>query len=37
MNGDLKFLARARRTGKTEKTNMTQTEVNKECFQSSSL
>jgi hypothetical protein len=37
MNGDLKFLARVCRTGKTKKTTMTQTEVNTQCFQPSSL
>jgi predicted NACHT family NTPase len=37
MNGDLKFLVRACRTGKTKKTTMTQTEVNTQCFQPSSL
>jgi hypothetical protein len=37
VNGDLKFLARARRTGKTKKANMTQTEVNTQRFTSSSL
>jgi hypothetical protein len=37
VNGDLKFLARARRTGKMKKTTMTQTEVNTQCFQPSSL
>jgi hypothetical protein len=37
VNGDLKFLALARRTGKTKKTTMTQTEVNTQRFQPSSL
>jgi hypothetical protein len=37
VNGDLKFLAHARRTGKTKKTTMTQTEVNTQHFQPSSL
>jgi hypothetical protein len=37
VNGDLKFLAHARRTGKTKKTTMTQTEVNTQRFQPSSL
>jgi hypothetical protein len=37
VNGDLKFLARARQTGKTKKTTMTQTEVNTQHFQPSSL
>jgi hypothetical protein len=35
MNGDLNFLARVRRTGKTKKTTMTQTEVNTQRFQPS--
>jgi hypothetical protein len=37
MNGDLKFLARTRRTGKMKKPTMTQTEVNTQHFQPSSL
>jgi hypothetical protein len=37
VNGDLKFLVHTRRTGKTKKTTMTQTEVNTQCFQPSSL
>jgi hypothetical protein len=37
VNGDLKFLAHARRTGKTKKNNMIQTEVNTQRFTSSSL
>jgi hypothetical protein len=38
VNGDLKFLACSRRTGKTKtKNTMTQTEVNTQCFQPSSL
>jgi hypothetical protein len=37
VNSDQKFLAQARRTGKTKKTNMTQTEVNTQHFQQSSL
>jgi hypothetical protein len=37
VNGDLKFLAHARRTGKTKKNTMTKTEVNTQHFQPSSL
>jgi hypothetical protein len=37
VNGDLKFLACAHRTGKTKKNTMTQTEVNTKHFQPSSL
>jgi hypothetical protein len=37
VNGDLKFLARVRRTGKMKKTTMTWTEVNTQHFQPSSL
>jgi hypothetical protein len=37
VNGDLKFLARARWTRKTKKNTMTQTEVNTQHFQPSSL
>jgi hypothetical protein len=37
LNGDLKFLARARRTGKTKKTTMTWTEVNTQHLPPSSL
>jgi hypothetical protein len=37
VNGDLKILSRPRRTGKTKKTIMTQTEVNTQHFQPLSL